>query len=102
MSLQEYDDLDANREEIQEIRWLGRKAFGRAFVVNDNFIIIASSNLNFIGKSDWTFWNKSVLVKGLSGEIAEIDSVLSSGIPVKNMVFPIEKNDRITGLFVCV
>jgi two-component system sensor histidine kinase VicK len=102
MSLQEYDDLDANREEIQAdtMAW-SESLREELFVVNDNFIIIASSNLNFIGKSGLDLLEQSVLVKGLSGEIAEIDSVLSSGIPVKNMVFPIEKNDRITGV-VCL
>ena len=102
LSLQEYDDLDAHRDEIQAdtMAW-SESLREELFVVNDNFIIIASSNPNFIGKSGLDLLEQSILVQGLSGEIAESDSVLSSGIPVKNMVFPIETNGRITGV-VCL
>lgn len=102
LSLQEYDDLDAHRDEIQAdtMAW-SESLREELFVVNDNFIIIASSNPNFIGKSGLDLLEQSILVQGLSGEVAESDSVLSSGIPVKNMVFPIETNGRITGV-VCL
>jgi two-component system sensor histidine kinase VicK len=102
LSLQEYDNLDDHREEIQAdtLAW-SESLKEELFVVNDNFIIIASSNLNFIGKSGLDLLDQSILVRGFSGEIAEIDDMLPTGIPVKNMVFPIERDDKVQGV-VCL
>ena len=71
------------------------------FVVDDDFVIIASSNSNYIEKSGLDLLDQSILVRGMSGEIAEQDGILASGIPVKTMVFPIEKDGKIKGL-VCL
>jgi two-component system, OmpR family, sensor histidine kinase VicK len=102
VSLQEYSNLDSYQEEIQSdiLAW-SESLREEMFVVNDDFIIIASSNLNYIGKSGLDLLDQRILVRGLSGEIAEADGVLATGIPVKNMVFPIEKNSEITGV-VCL
>lgn len=102
LSLQEYNNLDDYSDEIQAdiIAW-SESLREEMFVVNDDFIIIASSNLNYIGKSGLDLLDQSILVRGLSGEITEEDGFLASGIPVKNMVFPIKKHGEITGV-VCL
>jgi two-component system sensor histidine kinase VicK len=102
LSFQEYGNLNEYQEEIQNdiLAW-SKSLREEMFVVNNDFIIIASSNPNYLGKSGLDLLNQSILVKGLSGEIAEEDGVLSSGIPVKNMVFPIQSDQEITGV-VCL
>lgn len=102
LSLKEYNNLDDHKEAIQtDILAWSESLREEMFVVNDDFIIIASSNLNYIGKSGLDLLGQSILVRGLSGEITEADGVLASGIPVKNMVFPIENSGEITGV-VCL
>lgn len=101
-SLREYDDLDRHRDEIQAdtLAW-SESLKEELFVVNDDFQIIASSNLNYIDKSGLDLLDQNILVQGFSGEIAEIDTMLPTGIPVKNMVFPIEQDGKIKGV-VCL
>lgn len=102
LSLREYDNLDQHREDIQaDILAWSESLKEELFVVNDDFIIIAASNLNYIGKSGLDLLDQSILVRSFSGEIAEIDTMLSTGIPVKNMVFPIEKDGEVKGV-VCL
>ncbi|MGI6727122.1 MAG: ATP-binding protein [Anaerovoracaceae bacterium] len=102
LSLQEYENLENYQAEIQaDILAWSESLREEMFVVNDKFIIIASSNLNYIGKSGLDLLDQNILVRGLTGEIAEADGVLSSGIPVKNMVFPLENNGEIIGV-VCL
>ena len=102
LSLQEYNNLTNYQQELQTdiVAW-SESLREEMFVVNSDFIIIASSNLNYIGKSGLDLLDQSILVKGLSGEKAEADGVLSTGIPVKNMVFPIKYGGQITGV-VCL
>ena len=102
LSLQEYDNLSNYQEELQTdiVAW-SESVREEMFVVNSDFIIIASSNLNYIGKSGLDLLEQNILVQGLSGKSAEADSILTTGIPVKNLVFPIEYNGRITGV-VCL
>lgn len=102
LSLREYDSLDQHREDIQSdiLAW-SESLKEELFVVNDNFIIIAASNLNYIGKSGLDLLDQSILVRSFSGEIAETDTMLPTGIPVKNMVFPIEKDGEVKGV-VCL
>ncbi len=102
ISLREYDDFNASREEIQEdISAFAESLREEMFVVDEDFIIIASSNLNYIDKSGLDLLNQSILIKGMTGQTTEEDGISSSGIPVKTMVFPIEKDGRIKGL-VCL
>ncbi len=102
LTLQEFEDLGKYREEIQtDILAWSESLREELFVVNDEFIIIASSNLNYIGKSGLDLLGQRILVKGLSGEIAEADDVLPAGIPVKNMVFPLKDGETVTGV-VCL
>ncbi len=102
ISLQEYDDFSRYKEEIQaDIQSWAESLREEMFVVDDDFVIIASSNSNYIEKSGLDLLDQSILVRGMSGEIAEQDGILASGIPVKTMVFPIEKDGKIKGL-VCL
>lgn len=102
ISLQEYDSLGRYRDEIQaDIQSWAESLREEMFVVDDDFVIIASSNPNYIDKSGLDLLDQSILVRGMSGEISEQDGVLASGIPVKNMVFPIEKDGNVKGL-VCL
>ncbi|MGI6733530.1 MAG: ATP-binding protein [Anaerovoracaceae bacterium] len=102
ISLQEYEHLDRYREEIQaDIQSWAESLREEMFVVDDDFVIIASSNPNYIDRSALDLLDQSILVRGMSGEVTEKDGILASGIPVKNMVFPIEKNGTVKGL-VCL
>ncbi len=102
ISLQEYEHLNQHREEIQaDIQSWAENLREEMFVVDDGFVIIASSNSNYIDRSALDLLDQSILVRGMTGEISEQDGVLASGIPVKNMVFPIEKNGNVKGL-VCL
>lgn len=102
ISLQEYEHLNQHREEIQaDIQSWAENLREEMFVVDDGFVIIASSNPNYIDRSALDLLDQSILVRGMTGEISEQDGVLASGIPVKNMVFPIEKNGNVKGL-VCL
>ncbi|HZK01891.1 MAG TPA: ATP-binding protein [Anaerovoracaceae bacterium] len=102
ISLREYDDFGSYKNEIQaDIQSWAENIREEMFVVNDDFVIIASSNPNYIEKSGLDLLDQEILIKGISGEITEQDGTLASGIPVKTMVFPIEKNETVKGL-VCL
>ncbi len=97
--LQEYDNLNDYQEAIQQdLTTWAESIREEMFVVDDSFQIVASSNLNYIGKNGLEVLGQSLLVKGLTGQVAEMDDVLPSGIPVKNMAFPIEKNGEVIGV----
>jgi len=99
LSLLEYPDLTEYREELQAdiVAW-SQSLREEMFVVNSDFIIVASSNSNYIGRSGLDLLDQSILVKGLSGERAEADVILATDIPVKNMVFPIKHRGEVTGV----
>ncbi len=102
ISLKEYEDFGLYKEEVQaDIQSWAENLREEMFVVDDDFVIIASSNLNYIDKSGLDLLDQSILVRGMSGEITEQDGVLASGIPVKTIVFPIESEGKIKGL-VCL
>lgn len=102
VSLREYEDFDENKEEIQaDILAFAESLREEMFVVDDDFIIIASSNLNYIDKSGLDLLGQSILIKAMTGQTTEEDGISSSGIPVKTMVFPIEKDGEVKGL-VCL
>jgi two-component system sensor histidine kinase VicK len=102
ISLREYEDFNIYKEEIQaDILSWAESLREEMFVVDDDFVIIASSNVNYIEKSGLDLLDQDILIRGMSGNITEQDGTLSSGIPVKTMVFPIEKNGSVKGL-VCL
>ncbi|NLB18431.1 MAG: cell wall metabolism sensor histidine kinase WalK, partial [Syntrophomonadaceae bacterium] len=102
ISLREYDDFTKYKEEIQaDIQSWAESLREELFVVDDDFVIIASSNPNYIEKSGLDLLDQGILVRGMSGQITEQDETLDSGIPVKTMVFPIDKDGKMKGL-VCL
>ncbi|GAB1475937.1 cell wall metabolism sensor histidine kinase WalK [Bacillota bacterium] len=102
ISLREYDNFTKYKEEIQaDIQSWAESLREEMFVVDDDFVIIASSNPNYIEKSGLDLLDQGILVRGMSGQITEQDETLGSGIPVKTMVFPIDKDGNIKGL-VCL
>lgn len=102
VSLREYDNFTEYKEEIQaDTQSWAESLREEMFVVDDDFVIIASSNPNYIEKSGLDLLDQGILVRGMSGQITEQDETLDSGIPVKTMVFPIDKNGKIKGL-VCL
>ena len=71
------------------------------FVVDDDFTIIASNNEKLVLKSAVDVLDKSIIAKGLTGETAEADRIISTqskDIPTKSMVFPIGENGHIKGV----
>lgn len=98
--LQSYDNLEENKEAIQEDLMAWSKSLQEEmFVVDADCLVIASSNLNYIGRNGIDILGESLLVQGLSGMEIQSDEVLASGIPVKNMLFPIRNGDKILGVF---
>lgn len=98
-SLSEYDSLEENYEEIQNnvIAWT-RNVQGEIFVVDDDFRIIASNNENVINASAHGILDTDVILQGLNGERAELDSVTASNRPTKNMAFPIGNDEETIGV----
>ena len=99
VSFQEYDNLEENIDEIQADTEAWAKSLREElFVVDHDFKVIASSNQNLIGRNAMEVIDQGLLIQGFSGKTADADSVLTSGIPVKNMVFPIMKEGEVKGI----
>ncbi len=95
-----YEDLSANRESLQaDTEAWAQSLREELFVVDGDFRILASSNRNFVDRNALDVLEQGVLLRGFAGEIAEEDSVLSSGIPVKTIAFPIRSGGETVGLF---
>ncbi|MEL7655407.1 MAG: ATP-binding protein [Bacillota bacterium] len=101
-SFREFEDLKSHQEEIQSnIAGWSKGVQQEIFVVDDDFTIIASNNENLVLKSAVEMLDQEIILKGLKGEVAEVDGVIktqSKDIPVKNMVFPIGEDDHIKGV----
>ncbi len=101
-SLGQYQDLKSNQKEVQSTIANWSKAVEQElFVVDDDFTILASSNENLVERSALDLLNQSLILSGLTGTIDEEDMLVKSQsreIPVKNMVFPIESEDGVTGV----
>lgn len=99
-SLNSYGDISERTEEIQAtIDAWSKSMQEEIFVVDSNFIIVASSNANE-GKSGIDILDQSVILQALSGEISESFGNVSSQentIPVMNMAFPIGEDDEKMG-----
>ncbi len=99
LTLQEYGSLEDNIDAVQADTEAWAKSLREElFIVDHGFQIIASSNQNLIGRNAIEVLDQSLLIQGFSGQTAEADSVLSSGIPVKNMAFPIVTDGEVQGL----
>lgn len=96
--LQEYEDLDREKEKIQaDILAWSKSLREEIIVINSDFTIIASGNPDYLGRESMELIDQNLLIKAMSGKEAEEDSVLESGISVKNMIFPIIHDDKLTG-----
>jgi len=92
-SFEKYDDLNANKEEIQKDVDTWSKGYQEEiFVINMDFKIIASSNSSHVNKSAVDILGYQLLTDGYNGQMAETNrniKVQDYEISVKNMVFPI-------------
>ena len=94
-SIQAYESLAANRNEIQKSldNW-ARLLQNEVFIIDKNWMIIASTN-DYLGNSAYGLLDESLIFKALRGdfeEFGENDTVYTSNdrvIPVKNTAFPI-------------
>jgi len=96
-SFEKFDDLDANREEVQQDVDTWAKSYQEEIlVINMDFKIIAASNSNQINKSAVDILDYQLLTDGYNGQIAETNSIQKDEdeISVKSMVFPIR--DKVT------
>ncbi|MEG2198782.1 MAG: ATP-binding protein [Anaerovorax sp.] len=97
-SLSLYENLADSQQEIQQnIEAWAKSVQGEIFVVDDDMLIVASSNENVVGASALDLLDQDLIVEGLDGQIAEADSMTTTQKPSKNMVFPIGK-ERVTGV----
>lgn len=96
-SMKGFDDLDKYQEKIQQdINTWARGLQEEIFVINRNFEIIASSNINLLHKKSIDALDEKLLMDGWNGKIAEKDDVIwtsDTSIATKNMVFPILAED---------
>ncbi len=98
-SLSQYPSLFENKEEIQtNIEAWTKNVQGEIFVVDDDLRIIASNNENVVGNSALEILDQTILIKGLGGQEAEVDSLTSSNKPTKNIAFPIRHDTDVTGV----
>ncbi|MFA5637808.1 MAG: ATP-binding protein [Anaerovoracaceae bacterium] len=99
-SLSELSDLNSHREEAQKsVDLWGETLKEEIFVIDENFNIVAATNY-YEGLSALSLLDENLILKGLSGEEGEKDSVLNTEegpIPVLNKVYPI-KGAEATGV----
>ncbi|QIB68030.1 cell wall metabolism sensor histidine kinase WalK [Aminipila butyrica] len=101
-SLKTYEQLSEHEEEIQSnVETWSKTIQEEIFVIDDNFMIIASNNANQ-GKSAVGLLETPIIMNALAkGEISEsYGSIVrkNTSIPVMNMAFPIGEGQQITGV----
>lgn len=100
-SLSDYDDLNGKQEEIQSnIEQWYKSVQEDIYVINDTGVIIASTSSNLINKSAVDYLDLNLVISSIHGQSQEKDSVITSqqpSMPVKNMAFPIKKNNKTIG-----
>ena len=86
-----YESLSMHGSEIQEVLDSSWSSFSEELsVVDEKMQICASTNTNLVGKSAADVFDASIIASCLlTGESGESDSVLSGGIPVKNLCYGI-------------
>ncbi|MBK5261668.1 MAG: HAMP domain-containing protein, partial [Peptostreptococcaceae bacterium] len=101
ISLNSYDDIDKHKAEIQEsIDAWSKSLQQEIFVVNESFMIIASSN-ETKGKSAIDILDQGLILQGMGGNSAETIGYINSQsdrIPIINMVFPVVGNNGTRGV----
>lgn len=100
VALNSYDDLNNHKGEIQEsIDAWSKSLQQEIFVVNENFIIIASSN-ETNGKSALDILDQGLILQGLAGNMEESTSTINTQttvIPTLSMVFPVGQTSETKG-----
>lgn len=101
VALNSYENLDNYKEEIQaSIDAWSKTLQQEIFVVNDSFMIIASSNETH-GKSAIDILDQGLILQALGGNSAEVIGYINSqstGIPTMSMVFPVGEKGASTGV----
>ncbi|MBQ3107359.1 MAG: HAMP domain-containing protein [Firmicutes bacterium] len=99
LTLQNYEDLGDHQEQIRNdiLAW-SESLREELFVIDESFTIIASGNENYLDQNALNLLDQSVLVQAFNGRTAEVDQILSSGVPVKNLVFPIQNGEEVIGI----
>jgi len=98
-SIAPYDDLDEDKDKIQNIIDTWSKGFREEiFIINENFQIVATSNANFIGRNAIDILEYTLIIDAAKGDIRELDIENESGLRTKNVVFPIERGDNVKGI----
>jgi two-component system sensor histidine kinase VicK len=95
-SIDNFEDLDAHKEEIQkDIDTWSKGLQEEIFIINHDFQIIATSNNNLANRNAVEVLDDSLLTDGRNGQVREKDIIIKSrGITAKNMIFPIGKPVR--------
>ena len=91
-SLGAYDSLSASGEEIQQTLDSSWSSFSEELsVVDERLQVCASTNANLVGQSAADVFDAAIIASCLTtGADGESDSMLSGGIPVKNLCYLIE------------
>ncbi|PLX31303.1 MAG: PAS domain-containing sensor histidine kinase, partial [Clostridiales bacterium] len=98
-SVAPYDDLDEDKDKIQNIIDTWSKGFREEiFIINENFQIIATSNANFIGRNAIDILEYTLIIDAAKGDVRELDLESDSGLRTKNIVFPIVRGDNVNGI----
>lgn len=101
VALNSYDNLDKHKEEIQaSIDAWSKSLQQEIFVVDDSFMIIASSNETH-GKSATDILEQDLILQALGGNSAEATGTINSQnveIPTISMVFPVGSNGDYKGV----
>src|SRR6056297_20409 len=98
-SIAPYDDLDEDKDKIQNIIDTWSKGFREEiFIINENFQIIATSNANFIGRNAIDILEYTLIIDAAKGDVRELDLESDSGLRTKNIVFPIVRGDDVNGI----
>ncbi len=100
-TLTAYDDLSANRAEIQtDIEAWSRSLSEEIYVVDDSFEVIAASNERYRGISAFEVLDRSLVVRTFNGESTESEETTPSGVPVVSYLYPIQNAENVTGIIV--
>lgn len=100
VALNSYEDLDNHTAEIQEsINAWSQNLQQEIFVINEDFIIIASSN-GTNGKSAIDILDQELIIGGLGGNEGESIGNISTQtvvIPTMSVVFPVGETSQVKG-----
>ena len=100
-TLASYDDLSANRAEIQnDIEAWSRSLSEEIYVADDSFEIVAASNERYRGISVFEVLDRTLVVRTFNGESTEIEETTASGVPVVSFLYPIQGSSGVKGIIV--